>query len=83
MTVRDRLRELLLFTPWVSMPLALLGVYLVLVSPLVVLVPYGWLAVPIGVAGAVGLALLLRPRYRLAILDTSPLGVLMWFRRRR
>jgi hypothetical protein len=81
--VRDRVRLLLLFTPWASIPLALLGVYLVLVSPLVACVPYGWVAVPAGVAGAIALALVLRPRYRVAILDSSPLGVVSWLRRRR
>ena len=81
--MRDRVRTLLFFTPWVSVPLALLGICLVLATPLVVLVPYAWLAIPALVAGAVVLALMLRSRYRLAILDSSPLGVVMWLQRRR
>jgi len=81
--MRDRVRMLLFFTPWVSVPLALLGICLVLATPLVVLVPYGWLAIPALVAGAVALALALRSRYRLSILDSSPLGVVMWLQRRR
>ena len=48
---RDRVRTLLFFTPWVSVPLALLGISLVLATPLVVLVPYAWLAIPALVAG--------------------------------
>ena len=81
--MRDRVRKLLFFTPWVSVPLALLGICLLLATPLVVLVPYGWLVVPALVAAAVVLALMLRSRYRLSILDSSPLGVVMWLQRRR
>ena len=55
---------------------------LALVTPIVVLVPYGWVLVPLAVLAAVALALLLRPRYRLSILDSSPLGVFYWLQRR-
>jgi hypothetical protein len=83
MSARDRARRLLFFTPHVSVPLALLGAFLVLASPVIVLVPFGWIAVPVGILGALALGLALRTRYRLAILDSSPLGVLTWLQRRR
>ncbi len=79
---RDRLRLLLLFTPWVSLPLAFLGVASVLCVPLAVLVPFGWLLLPAAVGLAVALGAWLRPRQQIAILDSSHLGVFVWFRRR-
>jgi hypothetical protein len=81
--MRDRVRMLLFFTPWVSAPLALLGLGLLVLSPVVAFVPWGWLAVPALVAAAAVLAAALRSRYRLSILDSSPLGVVMWLQRRR
>jgi hypothetical protein len=80
--VRDQVRRILFFTPWVTIPLALLGVVLIVATPIAVLVPYGWVLVPLAVLAAVALALLLRPRYRLTILDSSPLGVFYWLQRR-
>ena len=80
--MRSKLRTLVFFTPWVSIPLAALALVLVVTSPVVVLVPFGWLVVPAAVAGAVALALWIRPRYRLSILDSSPLGVFYWLQRR-
>jgi hypothetical protein len=82
MSLRDRVRMLLFFTPHVSIPLALLGVYLALVTPVVALVPYGWLFSVAGVAGALALSLRMRARYRLFVLDSSPLGIVTWLRRR-
>jgi hypothetical protein len=81
-SLRDTLRGLLFFTPWVSIPLALLGAVLVVLTPVLVLVPYGWVLAPLALLGAVVLALLLRPRYRVTILDSSPLGVFTWLQRR-
>jgi len=80
--LRDQLRRILFFTPWVTIPLAFLGVLLTVIAPVVVLVPYGWVLVPLVLLAAVALALLLRPRYRLSILDSSPLGVFYWLQRR-
>jgi hypothetical protein len=80
--LRDQLRRILFFTPWVSIPLAFLGVVLTVTTPVVVLVPYGWVLVPVALVAAVALALMLRPRYRLSILDSSPLGVFYWLQRR-
>ena len=81
MRPQDRLRMLLFFTPWVSIPLALLGVFLTLTAPLIALVPFGWLAWPFGVVMALALARSMRARYRLSIIDSSPLGVLTWLQR--
>ena len=80
--MRDQLRRILFFTPWVTIPLAFLGVVLTLIAPVAVLVPYGWVLVPVALLAAVALALMLRPRYRLSILDSSPLGVFYWLQRR-
>ena len=80
--MRDQFRTILFFTPWVTIPLAFLGVALTLATPVVALVPFGWVVVPVLLLGAAGLALLLRPRYRLSILDSSPLGVFYWLQRR-
>ena len=79
---RDLLRTIFFFAPWLSIPLALLGLALAVLTPVVVLVPFGWLAVPVAIAGAAALAGWLRPRYRLSILDSSPLGVFYWLQRR-
>jgi hypothetical protein len=83
MSFRDRVRMLLFFTPHVSIPLALLGVFLTLATPVVALVPYGWLASVAGVAAALALSLRMRSRYRLFVLDSSPLGIVTWLRRRQ
>ncbi len=80
--MRDQVRTFLFFTPWATIPLAFLGVVLTLTTPIVVLVPYGWVVVPLALLAAVGLGLLLRPRYRLSILDSSPLGVFYGLQRR-
>ena len=80
--MRDQFRTILFFTPWVTIPLAFLAVALTLATPVVALVPFGWVLVPVLLLGAAGLALLLRPRYRLSILDSSPLGVFYWLQRR-
>ena len=81
-TLRDHARMVLFFTPWLSIPLALLGLALVVLTPVAVLVPWGWLSILIAIGGAGALALWLRPRYRLSILDSSPLGVFYWLQRR-
>ena len=62
--------------------LAFLGVALAVTYPLVLLTSLAWICAPVAVVAAVGLALWLRPRYRLAILDSSPLGVFYWLQRR-
>ena len=80
--LRDHVRTVLFFTPWLSIPLALLGIALVVLTPVAVLVPWGWLAIVVAICGAGGLALWLRPRYQLSILDSSPLGVFYWLQRR-
>lgn len=82
MNLRDRIRFLLLFTPWVSIPLALLGVFLAALYPLMQSTWIGWVIYGVAIAAAVGLALKLRRRYRLSILDSSPLGVVTWLQRR-
>ena len=81
-TLRDQTRMVLFFTPWLSIPLALLGLALVVLTPVAVLVPWGWLTILVAIGGAGALALWLRPRYRLSILDSSPLGVFYWLQRR-
>ena len=81
-TLRDQARMVLFFTPWLSIPLALLGLALVVLTPVAVLVPWGWLTILVAIGGAGALALWLRPRYRLSILDSSPLGVFYWLHRR-
>jgi hypothetical protein len=80
--LRDRIRVLAFFTPWVSVPLAFLGVVTVLTYPLLLITPLAWICVPVAIVAAILLALYLRPRYRLAILDSSPLGVFYWLQRR-
>ena len=55
---------------------------LVLAIPIVLVVPYGWVVYPAAVLAAAALALWLRPRYRLSILDSSPLGVFTWLQKR-
>jgi hypothetical protein len=80
--LRDRIRTVVFFTPWVSIPLAFLGVALAVTYPLLLLTSLAWICAPVAVVAAVGLALWLRPRYRLAILDSSPLGVFYWLQRR-
>ena len=78
----DRARMIALFTPWVSIPLMFLGIVLVVSWPLVLLTSYGWICVPVALVAAVVLGLYLRPRYRVSILDSSPLGVFYWLQRR-
>jgi hypothetical protein len=80
--LKDQVRMVVFFTPWVSIPLAFLGVVLVLTYPLLLLTSLAWICVPVAIVAAVALALWLRPRYRLAILDSSPLGVFYWLQRR-
>ena len=80
--MRDRIRILLLFTPWVSIPLALLGVFLAVLYPLMQWTWIGWVIYGVGLAAAIGIALRVRTRYRLSILDSSSLGVLTWLQRR-
>jgi uncharacterized membrane protein len=80
--VKDQIRMVVFFTPWVSIPLAFLGVVLLLTYPLLLLTSLAWICLPVAVVAAVALALWLRPRYRLAILDSSPLGVFYWLQRR-
>jgi uncharacterized membrane protein len=80
--LKDQIRMMVFFTPWVSIPLAFLGVVLLLTYPLLLLTSLAWICLPVSVLAAVALALWLRPRYRLAILDSSPLGVFYWLQRR-
>ncbi|HEY2372943.1 MAG TPA: hypothetical protein VGH82_10365 [Gaiellaceae bacterium] len=80
--MRDRIRFLLLFTPWVSVPLALLGVFLAVLFPLMQWTHAGWIIYGVGVAGAIAGGFSLRRRYRLSILDSSSLGVMSWLQRR-
>ncbi|HZR95490.1 MAG TPA: hypothetical protein VFA56_07325 [Gaiellaceae bacterium] len=80
--MRDRARLLLLFTPWLTAPLAVLGVYLAVLAPLIGVTWVGWIVYGVGVAGAIALCLVLRVRYRLWILDSSSLGVMTWLQRR-
>jgi hypothetical protein len=82
MTLRDRLRILLFLTPWVSAPLALLGVFLGILYPIMQWTWIGWVLYGVGITVAVAFALRLRLRYRMSILDSSPLGTLTWLQRR-
>jgi hypothetical protein len=81
-SVRDRLRLIAFLSPWITIPLALLGVALTLAYPLVLLTPLAWALYPVAVVLAVVFALWLRTRYKLAILDSSPLGVFYWLQKR-
>jgi O-antigen ligase len=80
--VKSHLRELAFFTPWVSIPLSLLAVVLLVTFPLVLVTRSAWILAPIGLVVAAVLALFLRRRYRVAILDSSPLGVFYWLQQR-
>lgn len=80
--LRSRLRMLLLLTPWVSIPLALLGAVYLLALPVALLVGGGWVAYGIALVAAMLIAVAVRRRYRLAVLDSSPLGVVYWLQRR-
>jgi hypothetical protein len=82
MMLRDRIRTLLLFTPWVSIPLALLGVFLAVLYPLMQWTWIGWIIYGVGLAGSIAIALRVRSRYRLSIHDSSSLGVMTWLQRR-
>ena len=64
------------------MPLALLGIVLAVTYPLMLVVRLAWILDPVAVVGAVLLARWLRPRYKLAMVDSSQLGVLYWLQRR-
>ena len=80
--LRDRLRVLSFFTPWVSIPLALLGIESIVCFPLALLVGFGWISYVAAVVSTVAFAVWLRPRYRMSTLDSSHAGVFVWFRRR-
>ena len=80
--MRTRIRFLLLFTPSVTIPLALLGVYLAITTPLLRWPWIGWILYGAGIAAAVGISVLMRRRYRLVILDSTSLGVMTWLQRR-
>ncbi len=80
--LKSHLRELAFFTPWVSIPLSLLGVVLLVTFPLVLVTKSAWILAPIGLVAAAVLAFFLRRRYRVAILDSSPLGVFYWLQQR-
>jgi len=80
--LRDRIRFLLLFTPWVTIPLALLGAFFAVFGPLLLWAGLDWVLYGVGVAGAIAIAALLRSRYRLSILDSTSLGVITWLQRR-
>jgi hypothetical protein len=78
----DLVRALAFFTPWVSIPLAFLGVALLITYPLMLVTSLAWICAPVALVLAVALGIYLRPRYRVAILDSSPLGVFYWLQRR-
>lgn len=80
--LRDRIRFLLLFTPWVTVPLALLGAFFAVLGPLMLWTGIGWILYGVGIVGAIATAALLRSRYRLSILDSTSLGVITWLQRR-
>jgi hypothetical protein len=80
--VKSHLRELAFFTPWVSIPLSLLGLVLLVTFPLLLVTKSAWILAPIGLVLAAALAVFLRRRYRVAILDSSPLGVFYWLQQR-
>ena len=80
--LKSHLRELAFFTPWVSIPLSLLALVLLVTFPLVLVTSSAWIVAPIGLVAAAVLALFLRRRYRVAILDSSPLGVFYWLQQR-
>jgi hypothetical protein len=81
-TLRDRLRIAAFLTPWLSIPLALLGIALAVTYPLMLVTRLGWICDPVAVVLAVVLALWMRGRYRTVILDSSPLGVFTWLQKR-
>ena len=81
-SLRNRVRLLLFLTPWVSIPLALLGVALALTYPLMLVTRLGWICDPVAVVIAALFALRLRSRYKVAVLDSSPLGVFYWLQKR-
>lgn len=78
-----RIRVLLFLRPWLTAPLALLAVWLVAVTPVLWFTWIGWILYGAGIAAAATLALGLRTRYRLSLLDSSPLGVVAWLQRLR
>lgn len=80
--LRNRIRFLLLFTPWLTVPLALLGAFFAVLCPLMLWTGIGWILYGVGIAGAIATAALLRSRYRLSILDSTSLGVITWLQRR-
>jgi hypothetical protein len=79
----DRARQLAFFAPWLSIPLTLAGIAFAVLVPLILAIgALGWICYAIVLVAAVALALWLRPRYRVAILDSSHLGVLYWLQKR-
>jgi hypothetical protein len=80
--LRNQIRLILFFTPWVTVPLALLGVVLALTYPLMLVSRIFWIVDPIAIVLAALLAYGMRERYRLQILDSSPLGIFYWLQRR-
>jgi hypothetical protein len=80
--LRNQIRLILYFTPWVTVPLALLGVVLAITYPLMLLSRFFWIVDPIAIVLAALLAYAMRERYRLQILDSSPLGIFYWLQRR-
>jgi hypothetical protein len=76
------IRAVAFFTPWVSIPLAFLGVALLVTYPLMLVTSFAWICAPVALVIAVLLGAYLRPRYKVAILDSSPLGVFYWLQRR-
>jgi hypothetical protein len=80
--LRNRIRFLLLFTPWLTVPLAVLGAFFAVLFPLMLLTGIGWILYGVGIACAIATAGLLRSRYRLSILDSTSLGVITWLQRR-
>ena len=59
-----------------------LGVFLAVLYPLMQWTWIGWIIYGVGIAATIGVALRLRSRYRLSILDSSSLGVVTWLQRR-
>lgn len=82
MTLRDRIRMLLFFKPWLTTPLSLLGVFFAVLYPLMQWTWIGWIIYGLGITAAIAFALRLRRRYRVSILDSSHLGVVTWLQRR-
>ena len=81
--LRDRVRQLVFFAPWLSIPLTLAGIAFALLVPVILAIgALGWICYAVVLVAAVVLAIWLRPRYRVAVLDSSHLGVLYWLQKR-